>query len=156
MKIRLIFFDIDGTLTDGKIYVGANGEMMKAFDVKDGYAIYRMLPEHDIIPVIITGRTSEIVKRRAGELGISELYQGITDKTGTLRAVMEKYGCEMENAAYFGDDIPDLAAMEQCGLKGCPADAVAEVKNICDYICAKNGGNGAAREFIEWMLRRVD
>ena len=83
--------DIDGTLTDGKIYIGFSGEVMKAFDVKDGYAIHDLLPKHNIVPVIVTGRTSVIVENRAKELGIQELYQGIHDKTKILNQIIEKY-----------------------------------------------------------------
>lgn len=152
MKIKLLFFDVDGTLTDGKLYIGANGEIMKAFDAKDGYGIKNILPNHLIVPIIITGRASAIVAYRAKELGITELYQNIQDKSDTLLAVLKKYHCEKQNAAYFGDDISDIPAMKECGIVGCPADAADEVKKISRYICSRTGGCGAAREFIEWIV----
>lgn len=151
---RLLFLDVDGTLTDGKIYMGEYGEAMKAFDIKDGYAIRHMLPHYGIVPVIITGRTSKIVEYRARELHISELYQGKTEKLETLLAVMKKYNCQKDEAAYFGDDVLDIPGMEQCGIVGCPADAVDEVKAISHYVCKKDGGQGAAREFIEWLIKQ--
>ena len=148
-KIKMLVMDVDGTLTDGKIYMGENGEVMKAFDIKDGYAIAHMLPEMGIIPVIITGRTSKIVENRAKELGITELYQGKLNKIDTLLAVMEKYGCNKENVAYIGDDLPDIPCMKECGFVGCPADAVDEVKEISDYVCKNVAGHGSVRELIE-------
>ena len=108
MKIKLLVMDVDGTLTDGKINMGPNGELFKAFDIKDGYAINEMLPAHGIVPAIITGRISSIVENRARELHIDELYQGKHDKLDTLRELMQKYACSRENVAYIGDDILDI------------------------------------------------
>ena len=145
--------DVDGTLTDGKIYMGENGEVMKAFDIKDGYAIAHILPKMEIIPVIITGRTSKIVENRAKELGITELYQDIDNKLGVMLDVIRKYKCTEENVAYIGDDLPDIQCMKKCAMAGCPADAVQEVKEICQYICNKKAGCGAVREFIDRILK---
>ena len=150
--IKLLFMDVDGTLTDGKIYMGNSGEMFKAFDIKDGCGIHDLLPKYNIVPVVITARKSEIVSKRCAELGIIECYQGVRNKVLKLKEVVEKYNCPNAEAAYIGDDIIDMECMKICGLKGCPADAVDEVKCICDYVCEKNGGNGAVREFIEWLI----
>lgn len=144
--------DVDGTLTDGKIYMGENGEVMKAFDIKDGYAIAHMLPEMGIIPVIITGRTSKIVENRAKELGITELYQGRRDKLDVMLEVMKKFNCTKENCAYIGDDVFDIPCLEQCAISACPADAVQEVKDNCQYVCKNNAGHGAVRELIEIIM----
>lgn len=152
-NIRLLFMDVDGTMTDGKIYMGPDGEVMKAFDIKDGYGIHEILPQFGIVPVIITGRTSKIVENRAAELGIKELYQGKHDKMEALLQVLEKYTCAPESAAYIGDDMLDLSCMELCGVKGCPCDAVPEVKSVCDYVCKSPGGHGAVREFIVWLIQ---
>lgn len=151
--VKLLIMDVDGTLTDGRIYIGADGEIFKAFDVKDGYGIHEILPQHGIVPAIITGRKSKIVEERAAELGIMELYQGRRDKVGPLQQLLSKYGCGPDNAAYIGDDVLDIPCMKLCGMKGCPSDAVPEVKSICDYICQASGGHGAVREFIEWLIR---
>lgn len=152
MDIKLLVMDVDGTLTDGKINMGPEGEVFKAFDIKDGYAINEMLPAHGIVPAIITGRTSRIVENRARELHITELHQGKHDKLDTLKMLMSKYGCSRENVAYIGDDILDIVCMRECGMVGCPADACSQVKEIAHYVCKKDGGDGAVREFIEFLL----
>lgn len=149
MKIKLLIMDVDGTLTDGRIYVGAQGEVMKAFDVRDGYAIVHILPMHGIVPVIITGRSSEIVAQRAKELKITELHQGVSNKLAKLQEVAAKYGTGPEEIAYIGDDLNDLACIAYCGLTACPADAVAPVQETVGYICQHDGGRGAVREFID-------
>lgn len=153
--IKLLFMDVDGTLTDGKIYMGSNGEVIKTFDIKDGYGIHEILPSHGIVPVIITGRTSEIVKRRADELGITELYQGKHEKMEIIIDVLEKYHCLADEAAYIGDDILDLPCMGICGVVGCPADAAEEVKHAATFVSSRPGGNGAVREFIEWIIQHT-
>ena len=151
-KIKLLVMDVDGTLTDGRINMGPDGELFKSFNIQDGYAINEMLPEHGIIPVIITGRTSKIVENRARELHISELHQGKHEKLDTLKGVMKKYDCSKENVAYIGDDILDIECMNECALIGCPANACRQVKAIAHYVCTSKGGDGAVREFIEYIL----
>ena len=151
-KIKLLVMDVDGTLTDGKIYMGENGEVMKAFNVKDGYAIAHMLPDMGIIPVIITGRKSRIVENRAKELGITELYQGVGNKLEKLKEVAAKYNTTPDEIAYIGDDLNDLECIEYCGLSACPADAVEDVKNMCAFICSNSAGNGAVRNCIERIM----
>lgn len=165
-KIKFLVMDVDGTLTDGKIYMGQNGELFKAFDIKDGYGIHDILPSLDIVPVIITARESQIVANRCRELGIVELYQGRRDKLEALNEVLVKYSqsdkedYNLANVAYIGDDILDMQCMkpikEKGGLTACPADAVDEVKLIADYICEKNAGNGAVREYIEELKKYGD
>jgi len=143
--------DVDGTLTDGKIYMSANGEFMKAFNIKDGYAIAR-LRGYGIEPVIITGRKSEIVSQRCAELRITELYQGIENKSYKLRDICKKYRIDLSQVAYIGDDLNDLACMKICGYSACPSDAVILVKESVDYVCKEKGGDGAVREFIDYLL----
>ena len=152
MKIKLLVMDVDGTLTDGKINMGPNGELFKSFDIKDGYAINEILPAHGIVPAIITGRNSSIVENRARELHVDELYQGKHDKLDTLRELMQKYECSRENVAYIGDDILDLECMNECGIVGCPLDASRQVKEIAHFVCSNRGGHGAVREFIEYII----
>jgi len=105
-----------------------NSEMMKAFDVKDGYAIHEMLPEYGITPVIITGRESKIVEGRAKELGVTHIFQGIKDKLSFLKKFTAENSVTIEEIAYIGDDISDLECLKICGIGGCPADAADEVK----------------------------
>lgn len=148
MRIKLLIMDVDGTLTDGKIYMSASGEAFKAFDIKDGYTIYT-LDKIGIVPVIITGRESLIVARRAEELKIKEIHQGIRDKLGKLKEVAARYNVTMDEIAYFGDDYNDVACMEICGFTGCPQDAEEEIKPKVDYICQAKAGSGALREFVK-------
>lgn len=144
--------DVDGTLTDGKIYMGSNGEIMKAFDVKDGYAIAHILPKYKIVPVIITGRSSKILEKRAKELNIVELHQGVADKLAKLKEIAQKYEIQVRETAYIGDDLNDLECIRYCELTACPCDAVELVRHKVNYICNSAGGNGAVREFIELIL----
>lgn len=144
--------DVDGTLTDGKIYMGNDGEMMKAFDIKDGCGIHDILIPAGITPVIITGRSSKILENRCKELGITNLHQGIRNKIEKLLTITT----DLSVVAYIGDDINDLYCMEPIkeagGLVGCPADAVQKVVDLADFVSKRNGGNGAVREFIEWIV----
>ena len=152
MKIKMLVMDVDGTLTDGHIYVGAEGEMMKAFHVQDGYGIAHILPKLGITPVIITGRSSWIVEKRAAELKISHLHQGIGDKLSKLREVAAELGATAEEIAYIGDDVNDLDCISWCGCTACPADAVPEVLAAVDYVCKREGGRGAVREFVDSVI----
>ncbi|HFX3738996.1 TPA: KdsC family phosphatase [Enterococcus faecium] len=154
-KIKYLVMDVDGTLTDGKIYIGESGELFKSFDIKDGCGIRDILIPSGIKPIIITGRKSIMLERRCKELGIEELHQGIRDKISVLNEILHTAGDTLENVSYIGDDINDLTCMNAVkaanGYVGCPHDAVEKVKRISDYIASRNGGNGAVREFIEWL-----
>jgi 3-deoxy-D-manno-octulosonate 8-phosphate phosphatase (KDO 8-P phosphatase) len=157
--VKYLIMDVDGTLTDGKIYMGPEGEAMKAFSIKDGYVINFILKPVGIIPVIITARTSSIVQHRCDELGITEVYQGKMDKLASLNEIVGEN--EVGACAYFGDDILDLRCMAPIkkagGIVGCPADAVQEIKSIADYVCVSKAGEGALREFSEWLVKpRLD
>lgn len=162
--IKFLVMDVDGTLTDGKIYMGEKGELFKAFDIKDGCGIKDILPQYGILPIVITARKSKIIENRCMELGIKELYQEVRNKKDVLYAVIKDYSQQegicysLENVAYIGDDLFDLLCMESVkaakGLVGCPSDAAKEVIDIADFISAKNGGSGAVREFIEWMIEK--
>ncbi|MDR7079131.1 3-deoxy-D-manno-octulosonate 8-phosphate phosphatase (KDO 8-P phosphatase) [Neobacillus niacini] len=150
-KIKMLVMDVDGTLTDGKIYVGDSGEVFKAFNVKDGYRLIN-IKKYNLIPVIITGKKSEILAKRAAELKIEEVYQGIDDKLKVLDEIIKRYQLTYENVAYIGDDVNDIDCMKVCYLKACPADAMNEVIDVVDYVCKSNGGNGAVRELIDLIL----
>ena len=151
--IKLVLLDVDGTLTDGGIYRGNNGEELKRFNVKDGYAIVNT-QKLGIEFGIITGRKSELVEIRSNELKIKYLYQGISEKTVILEEIMKKDGLSKEEIAYMGDDLNDLLIMKQVGLSGTPKDAVDEVIQVTDFVSKKNGGSGAVREFIEHILKK--
>lgn len=156
--VKLLFMDVDGTLTDGKIYIGNNGELFKAFDVKDGCGIHDILPKYGIIPVIITARESDIVKHRCNELNIDHYYQGCRQKREKMIEIANEFGICLNSegmlpgVAYIGDDILDIPCLEIAEFKGCPQNAVNEVREICNFISEYDGGNGAVREFIEWLI----
>lgn len=160
--IKFLIMDVDGTLTDGKIYMGNQGELMKAFDVKDGCGIKDILPQYGIVPIIITARESEILKKRCAEIQIFNLHQGVREKFAKLLQIIEEYNVQhgtkygLEHCAYIGDDILDLQCMmpikEKGGVVGCPMDAVLKVRNISNFISAYKGGEGAVRDFIEWLV----
>lgn len=149
--IKVLAMDVDGTMTDGKIHIGEFGEIFKSFNVCDGLGI-KMLKEKSIIPIIITGRKSSIVIKRAEELGIDNILQGIQDKETTLNVFCINNGISMSEVAYIGDDVNDLGAMLKCGLTACPNDAHEKVRKVVNYICKKCGGQGAVREFIDYIL----
>lgn len=150
-NIKMIVMDVDGTLTDGKIYYGSDGELFKAFNVRDGYSLIRC-KDLGIITAIITGKESKIVENRAKDLKISEVYQNIQNKIEVLKILIEKYGLDKSEVAYIGDDVNDIECMRHCGLTACPADAAAQVKAVSDFISEYNGGNGAVRDFIEYIV----
>lgn len=158
--IKLLVMDVDGTLTDGKIYMGNEKESFKAFDIKDGCGIHDLLKPNGIEPVIITGRKSKILENRAKEIGITYLFQSVSDKISKLNEVLVEKKMELSNVAYIGDDINDLICMKNIikagGLTACPCDAVDEVKSIVNYICKRKGGEGAVRDFIEYLVKKND
>lgn len=143
--------DVDGTLTDGKIYMGENGEMMKAFDVKDGLGI-KLLMAQNIIPAIITGRRSLIVENRCREIGIKEIHQGVKNKDAVLHVLMNKYQLQKEETAYIGDDINDLSAIKEAGVTFAPADCARQILPFIDIHLSKKAGDCPVREAIDLIL----
>ena len=155
-NVKYLVLDVDGTLTDGCVYMGETGELCKAFNIKDGYGIVHQARPAGINAVIITGRTSNIVLNRCKELGITEIHQGIGDKLGKLKEILDAAGDSLSDCAYMGDDLNDLEVMkaikEAGGFVGCPADAALGVINISDFVSTKDGGRGCVRDFIEWLV----
>ena len=149
---KLLVLDVDGTLTDGFIYYGDNNNEIKAFNTKDGL-ILKVLPQLGISVVLLTGRESEAVSRRASDFGAVAI-QGVADKSVILKPLLDERGIGTEECAYIGDDLNDYSAMKMCGFKGCPADAAAEIRAICDYVSPFGGGYGAVRDICEAILRR--
>ena len=143
--------DVDGTLTDGKIYLSRHGEEINAFNVKDGLGIKKLI-DNKIIPVIITGRKSENLILRARELCVNDVYQGIENKLDKLKEIINHYRINSSEVAYIGDDENDLMCLRYVGLAGCPADAVEIVKTSVNFISTRNSGSGSVREFIEYIL----
>lgn len=153
--VKLLVMDVDGTLTDGHIYIGDSGELMKSFHVHDGYAIQKLLPLYKILPVIITGRHSSIVEYRSRELGILHVYQNVSNKKGKLDELLKQLETTYDNVFYIGDDLNDLECIKEAHLSACPCNAVTEIKEHCTFISSKSGGNGAVREFVDWIIKNT-
>ena len=151
LGITHIVFDVDGTLTDGSITISSNGVESKDFQAKDGI-IVRELPKLGFTTMFLTGRDSELTNIRAKDLKISEVVQGVLNKEEILRGYMAKHHLSGKQLAYIGDDVNDYVAMSLCAFKACPADAVSEIKSICDYVSSFNGGDGAVRDICEHLL----
>ena len=151
--IKLAAFDVDGVMTDGSITYDNNGIEYKTFNAKDGHGLVS-LHESGVITAIITGRNCNAVTKRAEDLKIDELHQGVTDKLAVLDEILKKYGLEYAEVAYMGDDIPDICVLEKVEIAGCPSDAVEEVKDIVNFEASKKGGCGAVREFCDCILKQ--
>lgn len=153
MAIRLIVLDVDGCLTDGRIVYGAEGEELKAFDVKDGLAIASWI-RLGRQAAVITGRRSKIVERRAQELGIAHLYQGVRDKGAKFAELLERLGIDADETAVIGDDWNDWPMLRRAGRSYAPGDAVAAIRQRVDRPLTARGGRGAVREMLEELLDR--
>jgi len=150
-KIKLLMLDVDGVLTDGKIYLTDAGEEMKAFHIRDGAGI-RLAQEAGIRVAFVSCRYSNAVARRAGELAVEEVYQSVADKVEVYRGLKEKYKLNDEQICYVGDDVLDLGVMKQAGVAWAVADAVDEVKQVANFVTELAGGQGAVREIIMKIL----
>lgn len=150
--IRLVALDVDGVMTDGTLYFNDSGIETKGFNVKDGLGI-RSLMLNDIEVAIITARSSETVARRANELKIEHLYQGVKNKRRTLTQLVKQLDIRMAEVAYMGDDLPDLAIFQNAGLAIAPADAHEALLEHADLITKANGGRGAVREVADLLLK---
>lgn len=149
--INLVVLDVDGTLTDGGVYYASDGSEIKRFDVKDGLGI-KMGIAAGLEFAIITGRESPMVERRAKELGIQYLYQGVQKKGPALFELLRETGRTQNQVAYMGDDLNDKGAMELAGISACPGDADPDIQKICHYIAPCPGGHGAVRAFLQELL----
>ena len=150
--IRLVIFDVDGVLTDGSLYLGNNGEEYKAFNIKDGLGM-KMLMESGVEIGIITARSSSLVAQRMESLGITHIYQGQHEKLPAYEQLIEKLGLEHEQAAYVGDDLIDLPLMRRTGLAVAVQDAHSLVKQHAHWQTPSPGGQGAAREVCELIMK---
>ncbi|WP_193347417.1 KdsC family phosphatase [Corallococcus soli] len=151
-RVRLLVFDVDGVLTDGGLYYGDGGEVMKRFNVKDGHALV-MARLVGLPAAILTARTSRIVEARGRELGLAAVFQGRKEKGPALEELLAQLQVPPEACAYMGDDLNDLDPMSLAGLSACPADAVPEVRQEAHFVTQNVGGHGAARELVELCLR---
>jgi 3-deoxy-D-manno-octulosonate 8-phosphate phosphatase (KDO 8-P phosphatase) len=151
-RLRMMVFDVDGVLTDGRLYIGAQGELMKAFDVRDGHGI-KLLREAGITVALLTARRSEIVAQRARELGIELVRQGQSDKLAGFEQLLADTGVHAEQCGYIGDDWPDLPVLKRARFAATVADACAECKAIAHWTSTAPGGRGAVREIAEFIVR---
>ena len=151
-SIRMIMMDVDGVLTDGRIFYSTDGAEIEAFFVRDGLGL-RAAQRAGLLTAILTGRASGAVARRAKELGISEINLGIANKIETYEMILHRHGLTDEAVAYIGDDVNDLPLFARAGLAVAPADAADEVKSRVAYVTARGGGRGAVREAVELILK---
>jgi len=151
-SVRCIVLDVDGVLTDGRIVMDDRGTEWKSFDVRDGLRIV-MARKRGMKVVFLTGRESAAVSRRAAELSVDHVFQGVRDKAEAMSSLLRETGLGRERVAYLGDDIPDLPAMRAAGLAGAVSDAAPEVLDASDWRSRRAGGKGAAGEFIEFILQ---
>lgn len=154
-KIRLLALDVDGVLTDGRLYFAEDGQELKTFDTQDGHGI-KMLANSGVTCAIITGRNTQLVARRAKNLGIQHLLQGREDKLVALRELITELGFSLEEVAYVGDDWPDLPAIKASGLGVAVANAHEELYQHADHVTSLPGGRGAVREVCDLILRAQD
>ncbi|MDD2714868.1 MAG: HAD-IIIA family hydrolase [Candidatus Wallbacteria bacterium] len=152
-KIKALILDVDGVLTDGLLYFSDAGESFKAFNVQDGLGI-AVWRSAGYKVFIITGRKSRIVKRRADDLQIDGVFQGVGNKLEALKLICRQHELNLQELAYVGDDLNDLSALLCCGVSLAPRQAVPEVKNRVDHVLARAGGSGAVREAIELILKK--
>ena len=150
-NIKLLAFDVDGVMTDGSITYDENGIEYKTFNAKDGHGLAKMA-KSGFITAIITGRNNGTVDKRATDLRVTEVYQGVKNKLPILEAIMQKYELDYSQVAYMGDDEPDIQILEKVAIAACPSDAVNRVKGVCNFVSSKDGGKGAVRELCDLVF----
>ena len=151
-RVRLVIFDVDGVLTDGRLWYGPKGDVMKVFHAFDGHGI-KLLQYAGLVTAILSGRRSPAVTARAKELGIKHVLQGIDDKLAAFQKLLRKIRIKADDAAYMGDDLVDLPVLERCGFACAPREAPAAVRSRVHYVAEAPAGRGAVRELCDLMLR---
>lgn len=149
--VALVVFDVDGVLTDGRLYYGPDGEELKVFNVKDGVGL-KLLPDQNIHIAVVTAKSSDMVTRRMEDLGVSRYFKGVKDKLAVVNELCADLNIGLEKVCYVGDDMVDLKVMEQVGLSVCPADAYALVQKNTDIVLPVSGGEGVARLVCDLIL----
>lgn len=153
LAIRYLVIDVDGTMTDAGVYYDENGNELKKFCTKDAAGFFAASAA-GIRLLVLTGRECAATVRRMREMKVDYLVQGIKDKPAYLSEFMRTEGIGWEELGYLGDDLNDLAGMKKAGFAGCPADSCEEVKAVCDYVSGVQGGHGAVRDIIAWLLKQ--
>ncbi len=151
-EIRLALFDVDGVLTDGRLYYGPQGEAMKAFNILDGHGL-KMLAGTGVATGLLSGRRSDAAAARASELGLAHVILGADDKLARFEALRAELGLDAAQCAFVGDDLPDIPVLARCGFAVAVANAVPEVKAVAHWVTGAAGGQGAVREFCEFVMR---
>jgi len=150
--IEAVLLDVDGVMTDGKIYCSESGETLKVFNAADGLGI-KLLRDFNIITGVISGRDSKALRFRLGELNIQHLYLGVADKLIFFNQFLDQVKLAPEQVAFIGDDLPDLPILSRCGLAVSPSNGCNEVRSIADYVTQRQGGEGSIREVVELILK---
>ncbi|MDY6851645.1 MAG: HAD-IIIA family hydrolase [Thermodesulfobacteriota bacterium] len=150
--IKLVIFDVDGVLTDGRIVINDKGVESKFFNVRDGHGL-KLMQRAGLQAAFLTGRQSRVVDLRAAELGVKLVYQGVKNKIEVYEQILAEQSLTDTQIAFAGDDLVDLPVMRRVGLALAPIDAIDEVKAVAHYICGLEGGRGAAREMVEFILK---
>ncbi|MEQ9500541.1 MAG: HAD hydrolase family protein [Deltaproteobacteria bacterium] len=151
-RVKALFMDVDGVLTDGRVQYLADGSELKSFHVRDGLGI-KLMRIADCRVAFISGRSSPAVQRRGEELGVDAMFLGIEDKSGAYDALLEQFGITEDEVAYVGDDLPDLDVLRRSGLSFAVADAAPEVRSAAHVVLRTSGGQGAVREACERILK---
>lgn len=149
--VRLMVFDVDGVLTDGSLYYGENGEELKRFHTLDGHGL-RLLTEGGLKIALVTGRSGPIVSRRAAELGIADVMQGVRDKAGALIELAQRHAVALNQTGFMGDDIIDLPAMQRAGFAASVPNAPGYITQAAHWVASQPGGSGAVRECCDLLL----
>ncbi|MBI2769114.1 MAG: HAD hydrolase family protein [Burkholderiales bacterium] len=149
--IRVAFFDVDGVLTDGGLYMSEKGESLKRFNILDGLGL-KLLQRAGIVPAVITGRDSKALRGRLAALGVEHVHYGTEDKRPAAEKTLSELGLDWSRAAGIGDDWPDLPVLHRCAMAAAPSNAHAEVRAASHYVTQAAGGHGAAREFCDLLL----
>jgi 3-deoxy-D-manno-octulosonate 8-phosphate phosphatase (KDO 8-P phosphatase) len=154
-KIKVLMFDVDGVFTDGSITLMENGDQIRTFNIKDGYAV-QLAIKAGVKIVVITGARSNAVKDRLNYLGIQDVYLGIQNKISKYEDYKLSYGYSDADILYMGDDMPDYEIMKKVAVPVCPADAVSDIQNISIYVSLLAGGKGCVRDIVEQYMRVND
>lgn len=150
--VKLFALDVDGVLTDGSLLVMNDGQLVRRMNIKDGYAL-QLAVKKGYHVLVISGGNSDAVKMRLDKLGVKEVFMSVLNKKEVLQQYMQQHSIQKNEVLYMGDDMPDIGVMQMAGVPCCPADAVAEIKDICTYISPIKGGEGCVRDIIEKVLK---
>ena len=151
-RVKVAAFDVDGVLTDGRLYYSDSGQEMKAFSAHDGQGL-KMLSQSGVHVAIITSRRSKLVQLRAQELGITSLYQGVDNKLLAMKDLLQSLNLDFDQASYMGDDLIDLSVMRRCVCAASVKEAPSVVQRFAHFVATQPAGGGAVREFADWIMQ---